>query len=314
MLDEYKTVQPIVYKILKNSLINNRNSHAYLFETKEYDKGLELAIAFSKYLLCPFSYTNINNCGGCTQCQIIDNNNFTEIKIVEPDGMWIKKEQLIELQKEFSTKAVASDKKIYIINNAERLNSSSANSILKFLEEPEDNIIAILITSNRYQLLDTIVSRCQIISFIDYIKFDGNDTFQKISKLVLQKEELDIFSIEQLDHIINFVDFYEKNGKDTLLHTNKLWHKNVSNRRMMEIYFEVMALFYKDILNYMCRGNIENFDDYLEQIKAIVSKNNISSICDKIKKIIELKDHIKYNVNNNLLVDKLIIMLEGGIK
>ena len=79
--------------------------------------------------------------------------------------MWIKKEQLEELQQNFSETSVESNKRIYVIHNADRLNTASANSILKFLEEPEDNIIAILMTDNIHQLLDTIISRCQIISF-----------------------------------------------------------------------------------------------------------------------------------------------------
>ena len=51
-----------------------------------------------------------------------------------------------------------------IIKETEKLNASSANTILKFLEEPEDGIIAILLTDNRYHVLDTILSRCQILS------------------------------------------------------------------------------------------------------------------------------------------------------
>ncbi|MDD2434629.1 MAG: hypothetical protein PHO63_00030 [Bacilli bacterium] len=314
MLDEYQSIQPVVYKMLKNSLKNNRNSHAYLFETKENDQGLEMAIAFSKYLLCPFSYSNDNNCNDCKQCETINNNNFTEIKIINPDGMWIKKEQLIELQNEFSKKAVMSDKKIYIINNAERLNTSAANSILKFLEEPENNIIAILVTSNQYLLLDTIVSRCQVISFIDHIKFEGDNTFQKISKLVLNQDECDLLDNDQLNNILKFVDFYEENKKTTLLYTNRMWHRYITNRRMMEIFFDVIILYYKDVLNYKCGRKIENFNDYLDNIKSINDQNDINSICYKIKVYLELKDKIKFNVNNHLLVDKLIIMLEGGVK
>ena len=65
--------------------------------------------------------------------------------------MWIKKEQLLELQEEFMTKGLLTSKKIYIITDATKLNTSSANSILKFLEEPADNIIAILLADNIHQ-------------------------------------------------------------------------------------------------------------------------------------------------------------------
>ena len=71
---------------------------------------------------------------------------------------------MIDLQKEFKNKSLYDNKKIYVIKEAEKLNASSANTILKFLEEPEKDIIAFLITTNRYKVIDTILSRCQILS------------------------------------------------------------------------------------------------------------------------------------------------------
>ena len=59
------------------------------------------------------------------------------------------------------------NKLIYVIDQAEKLNDSSANTILKFLEEPEEDIIAILVANNRYKVLDTILSRCQVITLIN---------------------------------------------------------------------------------------------------------------------------------------------------
>ena len=63
-------------------------------------------------LLCPYNYSNSDKCVDCTQCKNIDKNIFQDIKIIEPDGLWIKKEQLDELQKEFSEKSVITNKKL----------------------------------------------------------------------------------------------------------------------------------------------------------------------------------------------------------
>ena len=76
-----------------------------------------------------------------------------------------QKEQILGLQNEFSTKAIESKYKVCIILNCEQLNKYAANSLLKFLEEPEENIITILLTNNIGQVLKTIVSRCQVITF-----------------------------------------------------------------------------------------------------------------------------------------------------
>ena len=124
-----------------------------------------MILAFVKILICPNHYTNKDKCHNCNTCFLIDNHSYPELKIIKPDGLWIKKEQLLGLQKQFSYKAIQGNKKVYIIYEAEKMNSSAANCMLKFLEEPEDDIIAILISNNIHQLLPTILSRCQIITF-----------------------------------------------------------------------------------------------------------------------------------------------------
>ena len=206
MLDDYKLNQPVVYKTLINSVKKNKFSHAYLFETHGYSRSLDLVLSFVKYILCPNSYSNCLNCNGCNQCKTIDDNNYIELKIIKPDGLWIKKEQLTDLQQEFSKKAITGNKKIYIITEADKLNPAASNSILKFLEEPEENIIAILMVENKYQLLDTIVSRCQIISLLNKPFDNLNTTYEKVSNII-NNESIDE---EKLDKIVNFVNYYEK--------------------------------------------------------------------------------------------------------
>ena len=116
MLDEFKEKQKITYRVLKNSIDNDKYSHAYLFETNGYKEKDKLILSFVKALLCPFKYTNFENCKDCHQCENIDKNIFPELKIINPDGMWIKKENLLSLQEEFKTKSLQSNKKIYIMD------------------------------------------------------------------------------------------------------------------------------------------------------------------------------------------------------
>lgn len=318
MFDEYEIEQPIACRILKNSIKNNKCSHAYLFETNGYSKGLDLAIAFSKYLLCPNSYTNNTKCNNCSQCKIIDDKNYIELKIIEAEGQWIKKEQLLELQEDFNKKAILGNKKIYIINGAEKLNIASSNSILKFLEEPEENIIAILIVDNSKQLLDTIVSRCQLLSLkknkiksndLNTINLIGNYLYNDINRLneFINNEN----SIEKINSVIKFVEYYEQNKEDTILYINKLWNDFFSDRNEIKEAFKILLLIYKDAFNWKLNEKLEYFVDNKEAIQNIVNKNSIDVISKKIKIIIDLKSLIKYNINTGLIMDKLIISLKG---
>ena len=307
MLDDYKLNQPVAYKMLVNAVKKNKFSHAYLFETHGYAKSLDLVLSFVKYVLCPNGYSNCLNCCACAQCKTIDDNNYIELKIIKPDGLWIKKEQLNDLQQEFSKKAITGNKKIYVITEADRLNSAAANSILKFLEEPEENIIAILMVENKYQLLDTIVSRCQIVSLINQtLEEQLSSTCEKINSIV-NNENIDE---EKLDKIIGFVNYYEKYRLDTILNTYKLWHQEFTDKEIIISAFEIISLYYMDAINLSCGYHLNIFNKYEASIKEIVGKNNIYKLLNKINVVLELKELIKYNVNINLLMDKLIIELE----
>ena len=317
MLDDFSLEQNIVYKTMINSVINNKTSHAYLIESNGYSKSLDLAKSFAKYLLCPNSYSNNKNCESCNQCKNIDNNEFIELKIIEPEGQWIKKSQLEELQDMFSKKSIIGNKKIYIVNEAEKLNISSSNSLLKFLEEPEEGIVAILITDNINQLLPTIVSRCQILSLKNKKQLTGLSTIEKISHMLKDNNN----SIEEytsnddnklkLEKLIEFIKYYEENHSNTLIYINKLWNEYFKERDEIYEAFTIMLLFYKDVLNIKLNKNIEIFNDYVKDVEEISKKNKIDSITGKINVIMNLREKIKFNVNANMLMDKLIIEVEG---
>ena len=213
MLEDYSNEQQISFKTIKNQLNKNNISHAYIIETNGYYKGFDFVLSFAKSLLCPKNNTSINNCGSCTQCSRIDNNNYTELEIIEPDGMWIKKEQLDNLQKKFSSKSIESGKMVYIINQADKLNEASANSILKFLEEPEPGIIAILVVENHFNLLDTIVSRCQIIKLVNNKHTSDNELENVCYYLFNNQTDIDNFiktndELNIIDNVINFIKMY----------------------------------------------------------------------------------------------------------
>ena len=317
MLDDFSLEQQIVYKILINSVKNNKASHAYIIETNGYPKSLDLALAFAKYLLCPNGYSNDKKCGDCHQCKNIDKNEFIELKIIEPDGQWIKKSQLEELQEMFSKKSIIGNKKVYIINESDKLNISSSNSILKFLEEPEDGIIAILVTENISSLLPTIVSRCQVLSLKNKKSLTGLSTLEKIGHFLKDNNDdiIEYISNEEsklkFDKVIKFIEYYEDNHTNTLIYINKLWHEYFKEKNDIYEAFSIMLLLYKDVLNMKLNKSVEVFNDYVNLVKKLEEKNTLDEITGKINVIMDLSEKIKFNINNNMLMDKLIIELEG---
>lgn len=318
MIDLFETEQPIPSKIIKNSINKNHYSHAYIIETNGYEKGFDFAINFAKILLCPNYKNGQPSCEECNQCKMIDSGNYPELKVIDSEG-WIKKEQLIELQEEFSKKSIIGNRKVYIINNADKLNASSSNTILKFLEEPEEGIMAILVTNNIYQLLETIVSRCQIISLNGQSK-KGNNLIEKVG-LLLSDNEVDYENfindernLEKIDNVIKFIRYIEKSGLKSIIYTNDYFFQYFDDKQSINWAIIIMIYFYKDVLNYKIKSNIELFDDYEEDLKNISDRNSIENLLNKINKLDENRKNIDYNANLNLVIDRIIIEMEEGVQ
>ena len=109
---------------------------------------------------------------------------------------------------------------------------------------------------------------------------------------------------------MEFIKYYEDNKIKTLIYINKLWNQYFKERQDINIAFNIMLLFYKDVFNYFLGNNLEIFENYVNDIKYIAEKNKIDVIISKINVIMNLKEKIKFNINNNLLMDKLLIELE----
>lgn len=318
MLEEFSVDQSIACKIITKILEKNNISHAYLIETNNYYRGFDFALAFAKALLCPSKYISNKLCGSCTQCHRIDSNNFSELEVIEPDGSWIKKEQLDKLQHNFSNKSLESSRKVYIVNHADKMNQSAANSILKFLEEPEENITAILVADSAYSLIDTIVSRCQCLKLLDVKdNFFTDSTAKKLSAYIFNNEkDIDEFATNIIDNdflnsSINFVKEFEKKGTDTILNENRLCCLFLNDKILFEHFLDTLVLFYKDCLNKQIKKNINIFNDYEDDIDLVSERNNYNQIIEKIEVLTNIKERLKYNCNLNLLLDKLIILLGG---
>lgn len=318
MIETFLKDQSVACKMVNKIVKSNNVSHAYLIETNNYYRGFDFALSFAKTLLCPENNTNSEHCGKCTQCFRIDNKNFSELEIIEPDGVWIKKEQLDALQKKFSTKSLDGGRKVYIINHAEKLNQSSSNSILKFLEEPEDNIVAILIVDNSYSLLDTIVSRCQAIKLNDVRNSkEAAKTKEKIAE-ILFNNEIDINNFINNDEsdnfvsgVIDFIKNIEKQKLNVVLKENQLCSMFLNDKLLFDRFINVSLLFYKDCLDYLVRKKISIFNENNEDIVFVAENNESNMILKKIEILTKMQERIKYNCNLNLVLDKLIILLGG---
>lgn len=301
MLEKYMEEQNLVTTVLQKSLKNDKLVQAYLFSSDDIDYIYKYAKDFSKDII---SLSGLPSETLENIYKRIDKDEYTELKVVEPDGNTIKKSQLIELQNSVSTKPVEANKIIYIIKNCEKLNSSSANCMLKFLEEPEDDIIAILLTDNINMVLPTIKSRCQILNF-------KNNNSNKMTN-ILFFVGLDITDEDKEKFIHNSIDFLmniEKYKINTMIKVKKLAYDVYKTSDDFLILCNILLYMYDDCIHYKVKNEINYMNDYKEVIDEICSLNNIESLGKKIKIVENVKNELGLNANMKLLFDKLIIEL-----
>ena len=152
------------FDIVRRSLANGRLPHAYLVVGEPRGAGLELANRVCSLLLCDHGAGAADApCGACKSCRSVANGTHPDVLAVEPE----KKSRVISMDAMRETFLPWASKMSYLggwkigeILFADRLNESSANAILKTLEEPPPSTLFLLVTDKPEALLPTIVSRC----------------------------------------------------------------------------------------------------------------------------------------------------------
>ena len=279
MLDLYKDKQSLFVEEINNSIKNNKITHAYLIETNDYPESDKLILEFIKELFKMYmdqeEFSKIDN--------LIDNNVFSDFLVIEPDGSWIKKDQILEVKEKFSTTSVENRPRVYLIKEADKLNKYAANSLLKFLEEPDGNIIAILVSSNRYRVLETLRSRCQLYTLVN--------TNRQIE-------------IENIDLVTDVIETLEKKNSEAIAYLPTVLDNDLRNREFwIELFNNMVDIYENSIRKY----EKLNYKDYGQVLDLIISNNTLQDIINKISILFTTINNLEYNLNINMMLDKFII-------
>ena len=139
--------------------------HAYLFLGPEHIGKTTLARAFAQALTCenPEGETGLGACGRCRSCRLAAEGMHPDHRFFAPAGNQLVIEQIREVVREASRSPIESRFKVFIITSFERANVNAANALLKTLEEPSATTRIILVSHQPSGLLDTIISRCQLL-------------------------------------------------------------------------------------------------------------------------------------------------------
>ena len=272
-------------KILDKYINEDRINHAYLIETNVKDRKELAYLLINKILKLDSKNITIDN--------LYVNN---DLYLVTTDTQTIKKEDIINLKNEFKNKSLYTGKRVYIIEEAEKLNSSSANTLLKFLEEPDEDIIAILLTNNVHKIIETILSRCQILRYYC-------------------KEELLVELPDNFENILSFVEEIEKYKEQMIAFECKYFDKDdFKDRKTVQDYLTNMLYIYYDILQKKVGLECLYCKDFDERVNSLANSLSFEDINDRVKAVNKAINKFDYNANTRLIIDSMIIDAMGGIK
>jgi len=306
-----------IVSLLKRSLAAGRVSHAYLFEGVDRHGMRTTALALAEAIFC----NGVEGCGNCPSCRKTAGKQHPDLHFLEPDGAFIKIDQIRNLQKELSYRPFEAHKKVCIIEDAERMNPAAANAFLKTLEEPPGDALLLLLTSHAESVLPTILSRCQRLRFpslpadtiVDLLRRNGveeetariaaalaggdparAEEITSSDRLRLRRhllERMETLSTEEIAPLFAAAEEYSRD-KETSLDL-----------------VDILRLFWRDVLLLLTDGEGITNRDYLPLIRSMAERHTMEQVMDTLDLISRTRQALMRNVNPRLAVEVLFMGL-----
>lgn len=254
---------------------------------------------------------------------MFDQKRHPDFYVIKPSGQGIRISQIHELADHLALKPTFAKKRVVIVKDAHKLNIESANAFLKLLEEPPLDTLIVLIAPDEQYLLETIVSRCQILAFetltrdelkeiyLENYEIKENDlafllnySQGRIRKDVLQKlSQL----IPMRDQILDMVQTLSEEQMGGYCVSLDKWVKN----DMHLFFIEFLSIIFRDIICQVTgiEGELIN-QDRLKEIKSLASQFSSEAARWCFDLIIETETAIKANASRALALESLLIQLK----
>lgn len=275
--------------VLEKSIKQNKLSHSYLFVGTQGIGKKMIATEFAKMILCLDDNKYCNHCKSCIE---FDTNNNPDFVLISPDGNNIKIEQIRDIQKRIQEKPIISEKKVYIIDNADLMTTEAKNCLLKTLEEPPEFAVIILIGSNSNTFLPTIKSRCTIMNF-------NKISDEEMTKYL--REKCDVKNIDQ-----NMLYMYQGSiGKALELKEKQEEYKNIENIINNINRYDLIDFINNAEILYKSKEEINDILDYINVILFNKAKDEyLYTNCIQI--VENTKKRLKQNANYDMSIDNML--------
>ena len=319
---------------LKNAISMGKVSHAYILNGPDLSGKMMIAEAFAMALQCGnmdamiAGGKDVDGCMECRSCRQAADHNQPDIIYVtheKPNNISVD-EIRAQLNNDIAIKPYSSQYKIYIIDEAEKMNQQAQNALLKTIEEPPAYAVILLLTTNADSFLQTILSRCITLNLKavkedvirDYLmkhyqipdyQADVCAAFSQgnVGKAVQLASSEDFgelkASVLQLVKRLDDIDLYEFGGAIKQIGEYKL---------QINDYFDLITIWFRDVL-YMKATNDVNgliFKDEVYDIKRQAAKRSYQGIEIILKALDTAKLRLNANVNFDLTLELLLLTIK----
>ncbi len=311
---------------LRNAITLDKISHAYILNGPEDSGKMMLAEAFAMVLQCEGE--GERPCLACRSCkQAMDHN--------QPDIIYVSHEKpntigvddiRAQINNDIGIKPYSSRYKVYIVDEAQKMNQQAQNALLKTIEEPPAYGVILLLTTNADSFLPTILSRCITLNLKavkeDVIRSYLMKNYQipdyqadicaafsqgnvgKAVKLASSSDFADLKeSVLQLMKRLSDIDLYEMTAAVKQIAEYKL---------TVNDYFDLMMIWFRDVLYFKATGDANGliFKDEVYDIKKQAEKRSYQGIETILKALETAKVRISANVNFDLVIELLLLTIK----
>ncbi len=313
---------------LRLSITSGKISQAYLI-TGECMQGKEyIARIFANALVCEHPVNECDPCGQCKSCKQAVTRNHPDIITVTHDrpGTISVDDVRSQIVNDAMIKPYQSNRKIYIMNEAEKMTVQAQNALLKTLEEPPEYVVILLLTTSKTAMLPTVISRC--------VQLDMRPVEDKVVRKYLMSEikipdyQADIcvaFARGNIGKARNLATSEDFEGiKDEAIRVLKFIRKMdtfdmIKTLKKLEEYklsindfLDIMMIWYRDVLLYKATMDADAmiFKDEGENIRKEASESSYEGIETIIKGIEKTKERLRANVNFELAMELMLLTIK----
>jgi DNA polymerase-3 subunit delta' len=325
-MEDIKALQPRLYTFMETVINNQRLAHAYLFSGPAGAGKREMAIALAKHLFC--QHEQEKPCGTCSNCVRIDHDNHPDVRWLKPDGQSIKIDQIRAIQSVYARRAQEAGWRVLIIDGADQLTPQGANSLLKFVEEPEPHTVIFFLARSREKVLPTIRSRCQELIFPSpppervrrqLARAHGEALASLVSHLTadLEKgEELcqaEWFA-ELQEIVLQLVEECLKDKVEAFFLIEQRWLKVAKEREQTDTGLDLMLLWYRDLL-YLTLGMKDRiiFTHYKERLNEHAQRMSQEKIVFCMEQVLKAKRRLNAHVHPQLVLEQLVLRIKEDV-